>query len=121
MKSSSVRTTETLIREFFLALANGNEIHADSIIEELKAGGRLSAENLVFLEIEKLGAFQYWGALTSHSQLTYLKSMRRPRNVTVLLLEAFWRIELADFAEKGDVEGIIEYYRSDFDRVIKIS
>lgn len=114
LKSTLLRTTEALIREFFLALTNGSEANAGHILDELKGSGRLSAENVVFLEIEMLAAFGRWGAIAEHSQLTYLKSMQRPRHVTELLVEALWKNELSSYADAGDVAGALDYYRTDF-------
>jgi len=114
LKSTLLRTTEALIRECFLSLTNGSESSAGHILDELKGSGRLSAENVVFLEIEMLAAFGRWGAIAEHSQLTYLKSMQRPRHVTALLVEALWKNELSSYAVAGDVEGILHYYRTDF-------
>jgi hypothetical protein len=116
LKSTLLRTTEALIREFFLSLTNGSESSAGHILDELKGSGRLSAENVVFLEIEMLAAFGRWGAIAEHSQLTYLKSMQRPRHVTALLVEALWKNELSSYADAGDVEGILHCYRTDFGR-----
>ena len=112
LKSTLLRTTEALIREFFLSLANGNELNAGRILKELKDCGRLSAENVVFLEIEKLAAFGRWGAIAAHPQLSYLKMMRRPRHITELLVESLWKTELSSFADDGAVEGILEYYKT---------
>jgi hypothetical protein len=114
LKSTLLRTTEALIREFFLSLANGNELNAGHILKELKLSGRLSAENVVFLEIEKLAAFGRWGAIAAHSQLSYLKMMRRPRHITALLVEALWITELSSFADAGDAKGILNYYKTQF-------
>jgi hypothetical protein len=114
LKSTLLRTTEALLREFFLSLANGSETSAGHILNELKGSGRLSAENVVFLEIEMLAAFGRWGAIAQHSQLTHLKSMQRPRHVTALLVEALWRNELSSYADAGDVAGALHYYRTDF-------
>ncbi|MDQ8206663.1 protein DpdD [Coraliomargarita sp. SDUM461003] len=114
LKSTLLRTTEALLREFFLSLANGSEASSGNILDELKGSGRLSAENVVFLEIEMLAAFGRWGAIAQHSQLTYLKSMQRPRHVTELLVEALWQDELSSYADTGDVDGALHYYRTDF-------
>lgn len=114
LKSTLLRTTEALIREFFLSLTNGSESSAGHILDELKGSGRLSAENVVFLEIEMLAAFGRWGAIAQHSQLTHLKSMQRPRHVTELLVEALWQDELSSYVDAGDVAGALDYYRTDF-------
>src|SRR5437764_1451663 len=79
------RTTEALLREFFAALVNQDESGAMRWLGELRAGGRLSAENLVFLEIERLASFERWHELASLPQIGLLTSLRRPRRITALL------------------------------------
>src|SRR5258708_7249751 len=57
------RTTEALLREFHASLVTGDERAARHWLEELRAGGRLSAENVLFLEVERLAALGRWGEL----------------------------------------------------------
>lgn len=114
LSSSLLRTTEALIRELYSSFGNGNESNADYILQELRESGRLSAENIVFLEIKKLASFGRWGAIAAHSQLSYMTRMPRPRHITKLLVEALWRIELSSYADVQDVDGIIKYYKSTF-------
>ncbi|MDB4777452.1 protein DpdD [Verrucomicrobia bacterium] len=114
LSSSLLRTTEALIRELYLSFGNGNESNADYILQELRESGRLSAENIVFLEIKKLASFGRWGAIAAHSQLSYMTRMPRPRQITKLLLEALWNTELSSYADAEDVDGIIKYYKSTF-------
>ena len=108
------RTTEALLREFFSALVNQGEMRAVGWLGELRAGGRLSAENLVFLEIQRLAAFRRWHELAALPQVAWLTSMRRPRRITALLIEALWQTEFADFVVRGDASGALVRFRSDF-------
>jgi len=108
------RTTEALLREFFSALVNQDEAGAVGWLGELRAGGRLSAENLVFLEIERLAAFGRWHELVALPQVALLTLMRRPRHITALLIEALWRTEFADYVVRGDAAGAVVRFRSDF-------
>ena len=113
-RAAVLRTTEALLREFSAALVNQDETGAVRWLGELRAGGRLSAENLIFMEVERLAAFERWFELASMPQIALLRSMRKPRHITALLIEALWRTELADFAARGDAAGAIERFRSDF-------
>ena len=108
------RTTEALLREFFSALVNQDDTGAVGWLGELRAGGRLSAENLVFLEIERLAAFRRWHELVALPQVALLTLMRRPRHITALLIEALWRTEFADYVVRGDAAGAVVRFRSDF-------
>ena len=108
------RTTEALLREFFSALVNQDGTGALNWLGELRAGGRLSAENLVFLEIERLAAFGRWHELAALPQMTLILLMRRPRHITALLIEALWRTEFAEFADRGYAAEAAAHFRSDF-------
>ena len=114
LSATVLRTTEALLRDFFSALLNQDETGALRWMAELRVGGRLSAENLVFLEIERLGAFGRWRELAAKPEVALLQSMRRPRNVTALLIEALWRSELAELAASKSVEEVAEYFREKF-------
>ena len=63
------RTTDALLREFFAALANNDPLSSQRWLTEISQSGRLSAENLRFLEIERLGAHAFWDQLALHPQL----------------------------------------------------
>ena len=111
---TTFRTTEALLREFSSALVNADEVGALHWWGELRTGGRLSAENLVFLEIERLAAFGRWQDLAALPQLSLLMPGRRPHRITILIVEALWRTELACFAQGNDASGAIQYFRSQF-------
>lgn len=112
--TTAFRTTEALLREFSSALVNLNEAGAAGWLGELRAGGRLSAENLVFLEIERLATFGRWHDLVALPQVALLTLMRRPRHITALLIEALWRTEFTDFMVRGDADGAVKRFQSDF-------
>ncbi len=114
LAGTTFRTTEALLREFSSALVNGDEASALRWWGELRAGGRLSAENLVFLDIERLAAFGRWQDLAALPQLSLLMPGRRPHRITMLIVEALWRTEMADFAHRNDASGAIQYFRSQF-------
>ena len=105
------RTTEALLREFHASLVTGDERAARRWLEELRAGGRLSAENVLFLEVERLAALGRWGELLLHPQWSLLQQIRRPRQVTARMIEAIWRERLARFASHNDPTGAAAYFR----------
>lgn len=111
---NNFRTTEALLAAFFSAIVNQDEPGVVRWLNEIRACGRLSAENLVFLEIERLAAFGHWHALATLPQIELLSKMRRPRHITALLIEALWRTELSDYLVRFDTIGITSYFRSNF-------
>ena len=108
------RTTAALLREFFTALGNNDVVASQRWLTEINQSGRLSAENLKFLEIERLGAHGQWDQLALHPQLPLLTAIRRPRRITGLLVEALWRAELAKYFSAKQPAEAVSYMRSSF-------
>jgi hypothetical protein len=105
------RTTEELLRDFHTALVNGDDSSSEKWLQELRDGGRLSAENLLFLQIERLAALGCWEELFLHPQWSLLRQLRRPRQVTARMIEALYRIKLIPFLDRNDAPGAITYVR----------
>jgi hypothetical protein len=108
------RTTTALLREFFTALTNNDPLASQRWLTEISQSGRLSVENLRFLEIERLGAHACWDELALHPQLSLLVAIRRPRRVTAFLIEALWHGELAHFLAETKPAEAVEYMRTRF-------
>lgn len=108
------RTTAALLREFFTALTNNDPTASQRWLTEISQSGRLSVENLRFLEIDRLGAHGFWDELALHPQLSLLAAIRRPRRITALLIEALWRGELARFLAEAKPAEAIEHMRTRF-------
>lgn len=109
--SGSLRTTEAMLREFELSLVNGDEASALSWLEELRAGGRLNAENLLFLKVQVPAAFGRWDDIDLDPNMALLATVHRPRRTTATLIEATWHTALARKVEQGDVEGALTVMR----------
>lgn len=105
------RTTEELLRNFHTSLINGDEASSEQWLRELRDGGRLSAENLLFLQVERLAAFERWDDLLLHPQWSLLRQMRRPRQVTARMIEALWHVKLHPFLHRNDSAGVVPYVR----------
>ena len=101
------RTTEELLRDFHTSLANGDESSSEKRLQELRDGGRLSAENLLFLQVERLAALGCWEELFLHPQWSLLRQLRRPRQVTARMVEALYRVKLIPFLDRNDPVGAI--------------
>jgi hypothetical protein len=107
----SLRTTEAMLREFDLSLVNGDEPSAISWWEELHAGGRLNAENLLFLKMQIPAAFGRWDDIDLDPNMALLAAAHRPRRTTAILIEAVWHTALERKVEKGDVDGALAVMR----------
>lgn len=108
---ASLRTTEAMLREFELSLVNGDEPSAISWWEELHAGGRLNAENLLFLKMQIPAAFGRWDDIDLDPNMALLAAAHRPRRTTAILIEAMWHTALERKVEEGDVDGALAVMR----------
>jgi hypothetical protein len=109
--SGSLRTTEAMLREFHLALVNLDERSALAWWEELRVGGRLNGENLLFLKMEIPAAFARWDDIDLDPNLPLLAGCRRPRRTTAILIEAMWHTTLKRKIAEEDVTGAIASMR----------
>lgn len=107
----TLRTTEAMLREFELSLVNGDEPSAISWWEELRAGGRLNAENLLFLKMQIPAAFGRWDDIDLDPNMVLLAAAHRPRRTTAILIEAMWHTALEQKVEEGDVDGALTVMR----------
>ncbi|PRX98007.1 protein DpdD [Allonocardiopsis opalescens] len=85
-----------LLRDFRLALLGHNGRAAERALENLRLTGRLSAENLRFLDVELLGRLERWKELQALPYLQEMLRARRPRAVNEILLQMLWWTELAE-------------------------
>ena len=107
-----LRTTDSMLREFFSALVNADENSSAFWLQQLHLCGRLSAENLHFLQIERQGALGFWTDMLLDARLSMLMAMRRPSRITSLLVEAVWRTELAGFVTGNRVADALAHARA---------
>lgn len=111
-RSCVARTTESMLTDFQKALVSHNEHLASIHIEELREGGRLSSENLLFLKFERYATFERWNEIRLDPQWASLLYARRPRKVTSHMIKSIWYTKLAAYAEASDVEGLIDEVRN---------
>ncbi len=107
-----LRTTDAMLREFFAALLNTDEKSSSYWLQQLHLSGRLSAENLHFLQIERQGSLGRWTDMLLDARLSMLLAMRRPSRITSLLVEAVWRTELAGFVAGNRVADALAHTRA---------
>jgi hypothetical protein len=112
--ASSFRTSDALLREFTAALAAQDASGSERWLQAIRQSGRLSVENLRFLEIERLGSLGYWDQLALHPQLSLLLTIRRPRRINAWLIEAFWRSEFVRFLDSNQPSAALAHMRDNF-------
>ena len=102
-----------LLRDFRLALIRRDDDAARLLFDEVRLTGHVSAENLRYLRVEYLGAFERWAEMQALPHLRTMLQARRPRAVSETLLRMVCWTELvgvenrsvrAAFAER-DVMG----------------
>ncbi|GAA5133949.1 protein DpdD [Pseudonocardia adelaidensis] len=89
------------LRDLRLALLHQDGRLAEQAWDQLRRVGHLSAENLRFLEIEKLARLERWRELRDLPYFDELLRARRPRAVNEAVLEAVWWTEVAPLAVGG--------------------
>ncbi|AOS46094.1 hypothetical protein Verru16b_03190 [Lacunisphaera limnophila] len=112
--TGAFRTSDALLREFTGALAAHDAPGSEQWLQAIRQSGRLSAENLRFLEIERLGSLGYWDQLALHPQLSLLITIRRPRRITAWLVEALWRSEFLRYLDADQPDAALAHMRNDF-------
>lgn len=91
-----------LLREFDMAVLAGAETTSADLFAEIERSGRVSAENLLFLRVRRLGGLHRYGDLLALPQLATLLMMRRPAQVTAALFDAVYSTHLARFETNDD-------------------
>jgi len=108
-----LRSTGSMLHDFYLALSAGNRPDADCILQLLRSKRRLDELNLQFLEVKlraELGLFRELVALPSMGDLL---QTRRPRAVTGALIKAVYRCQIAEYETRKDAEGASRLFRED--------
>lgn len=82
------RSTGRVLRDFFVALRDGDAESSRRYLDELGQAGSVSARNMLFLEIQSWAAFEDWEAIVNHPKMGDALSGRVPRAVAVAFLMA---------------------------------
>ena len=110
--SEQVKPIGRLLRDLEMALFAGNEQSAWRIHEQLRARGRLSSRNLLFLQVIVLAAFGYWEQILALPQYPSLMNVRRPLRVSHALLKAGYEVHFKPFEDENDAAGCIAAFAS---------
>jgi len=106
------RAVGRILRDFEYGLLTGDEATLASSLEELRATGRLSPTNLLFLEIRRLAVGRAWDAILTLPELDSLLSLPRPRGVTESIIAAIYHSRLAELVEGDRATEALDVFRS---------
>jgi hypothetical protein len=108
-----IRAVGRILRDFEYALLAADGVTAEECIEELRAAGKLSASNLLFLEVRRLAACGKWDAVLALPELDTLLAITRPRRVTEALIRAVYGSRLRGFEEANRPNEAFARFRSE--------
>ena len=90
------RPLQRVRQDFEWALAEKDAEGSKKYFEELTANGRLSQENVWYLQIQRWASLEMWNEIIDHPDLADLLCLRRPTKVTYSILRAFSSVYLND-------------------------
>jgi len=108
-----IRAVGRILRDFEYALLVADGVTAEECIEELRAAGKLSASNLLFLEIRRLATCGNWDAILALPELDTLLAIARPRRVTEALIRAVYNSRLRGFEEENQPKEAFSRFRTE--------
>jgi hypothetical protein len=90
---------------FDRAVLAGNETEARHLLEEMKRAGRLTSENLMFLEVRILAGLGLWPQITVNaSMLRDLVDSSLPPRIVRDIAEAYYREYIEPYEDNGDLD-----------------
>lgn len=90
------RSLQRVRQDFEWALAAKDVEGSQKYLHELTANGRLSQENIWYLQIQRWASLELWHQIIDHPDLADLLYLRRPTKVTYSILRAFSKVYLDD-------------------------
>ncbi|AMS39349.1 protein DpdD [Aminobacter aminovorans] len=102
LQRAAPEPTSWLLARFQDYLNVGRRDAATDILARIKSELRLDSLNLKFLEVQLLATFSDWTGIVGLPGFANLCLARRSPAVTALLLEALYRVHLADPFDAGD-------------------
>ncbi len=106
-----VRPVGRLLRDLEMALVVRDEDAAWRCLDDIRARGRLSAQNLAFLKVRILAAFRRWQEIVNLPEFQSIVTIRRPLRITQTLVHAVYRVHFAQFEEQADVDTCVARFR----------
>ena len=95
-----------LVRDFRLAVLEQAFVRAERLLRSLHEDGRLSRQNLDFLEVEMLASQERWTELRGLPWFMQLAKAPRPGPVTDSMLDAIWRVDFGEPSASDPTEAI---------------
>jgi hypothetical protein len=84
-----------LLRDYWLALQQHDGVESGRLLASIEGVGLLSADNLRFLQVDRLASLGRWQELAGLPMFRDLARTRRPRRISEELMEALWRARIA--------------------------
>jgi hypothetical protein len=84
-----------LLRDYWLALQQRDSLESGRLLASIESLGLLSADNLRFLQVDRLASLGRWQELAGLPMFRDLARTRRPRRISEELMEALWRARIA--------------------------
>ena len=84
-----------LLRDYWLALQQRDSVESGRLLGQHRKLGLLSADNLRFLQVDRLASLGRWEELAGLPMFRDLARSRRPRRISEQLMEALWRARIA--------------------------
>jgi hypothetical protein len=103
------RPLQRVRQDFEWALAAKDIEGSRRYLEELTANGRLSQENVWYLQIQRWASLELWNEIIQHPDLADLLCLRRPTKVTYSVLRAFSDVYLNDInLDKSELSQLLD-------------
>lgn len=100
-------------REFDLSLLAGNEKDARRLLDEMKKSGRLTSNNIIFLEIRLFAGLGLWQQIVlERGWLRDLVDVPLPPRVVRDVSEAHYRVFIQPYERSGDLKNCLEELKS---------
>lgn len=102
-----------ILRRFSMALRARNRDAAEEYLGSLRERDLLSVDNLRYLQVRMLAAFDEWDELLEWQQTSEIIQQKdRPLRVTRALIQAVYNTQFLTFEEQNDPEGAVEHFVS---------
>lgn len=105
------RPTSYLLAQFVDALNGNDRQQASAILDTCRDELRLDALNLLFLKIQLLAHFGGWSAICEMPEFPSLCHTRKPRSITVAMLEALYQCHLGALFPAPDIASEVSVWR----------
>jgi hypothetical protein len=101
-----VPSVARLLADLEHSIASRDEDLGCRLLDQLERFHALTEANLLFQRIRLLAAFERYDAVLTHADLGHLVDMRRPRGVSLALIEAVFQVHLDDAFASGTVTDV---------------